>query len=123
MYFQVLTTLAERYMQMNRDMRSLCTKVEFLISANPRFTVQEIAHSIGTDRHNIESAVRIHCGCRFEELKKRARLKRTRTLLDEQPSRYLKEVAAEVGVTPNHLSRFIKLMTGQRARDLRCHKR
>lgn len=107
---------------MREDMQSLCERAVSLLSSNPHLTLQEIAHLMQTDRHNIERAVIEYCGFRFEEAKKRVRLKRALQLLEEQPDSYLKEVAADVGLTPNHLSYFIRSMTGHRARELRRHK-
>jgi transcriptional regulator GlxA family with amidase domain len=108
---------------MNRDMRSLCDQVGTMICSNPCLTLRELARSIGTDRHNIEHAMRKHCSPSFRELKKQARLNRAMILLLEGPIHYsVKEIAADIGVTPNALSRFIKLMTGYGATELRCQK-
>ena len=102
---------------------SVFNHIDSLISANPRLRLQELAQTVGIDRHQIEQEIRERCGFCYGELKRRARLKRVLALLlEENPSRSVKEIAAEVGLTPNHLSRFVRSMTGHRASELRCHK-
>jgi transcriptional regulator GlxA family with amidase domain len=107
---------------MREGMQLLCERAASLLSANPSLTLHEIARTIGTDRHNIEHALRERWGISFRELKIKARLKGALTLLKEQPGRYVKEIAADVGLTPNHLSRFIRSMTGHCATESRRHK-
>jgi AraC-like DNA-binding protein len=109
---------------MSQEMDFLSQKVGYLLSANPGLTLKEIARSVGVDRHKIEWAVRQQYGFSFRELKKRTKLKRvTKLLLERQRSFCIKEIAFEVGLTPNALSRFIKSMTGKCATELQCPKR
>jgi AraC-like DNA-binding protein len=107
---------------MRQDIRMISMRADSLLSANPSLTLQGLARAIGTDRHNIEHAVRKRYGFSFNELKKRYRLKRAMTLLDEQPNSYIKEIAAEIGLTPNYLSHFIRCMTGHCATAVRRQK-
>ena len=108
---------------MDADVKELCEKVISLLLSKSDLSLQEIARSIGTDRHKIEQAVAEQCGFCFRELKKRARLNHAlRLLKEEQPVRYVKEIAAELGITPNALSRSVKSMTGRCPTDLRNQK-
>lgn len=108
---------------MREDMQLLCERAASLLSANPSSTLHEVARSIGTDRHKIQRAIREQYGFCFRELKKRIRLTKALTLLtNERCSPYVKEIAAEIGITPNALSRFIRSMTGRCPTDLRCLK-
>jgi transcriptional regulator GlxA family with amidase domain len=84
-----------------------------MLSANPRLTLAEIAHRTGTDRRKIQRIIKAQYGCGFKGLKNAIRLQRAQALLTDLHRKYsVKEVAAEVGVTPNALSRFIKTMIG-----------
>jgi AraC-like DNA-binding protein len=98
------------------------TKVESLLSEDPSLTLHELAQALGTDRHKIEQSIRARYGFSFRELKKRVRLERALTLLEMQRGSYIKEIAAEVGLTPNYLSHFVKSMTGRLATDVRRQK-
>jgi len=108
---------------MDADIKELCERVVALLFSKSDLSLQEIARSVGTDRHKIEQAVTGQYGFCFCELKKRARLNRALKLLrEEQPVRYVKEIAAELGITPNALSRLVKSMTGRCPTDLRNQK-
>lgn len=108
---------------MREHTRLLCQKVTLLIYQNPNAQLYEIAHSIGTDRHKIQSAIKENYGIKFGEFKKRNRLKVALDLItNEVPARSVKEIATSVGLSPNHLSRLVKLVTGRSATDLRCLK-
>jgi AraC-like DNA-binding protein len=109
-------------MAMRHDMDAILLRIDCLLYADPQITLQGVARAIGTDRHNIEHAVRERRGFTFRELKKQVRVKRALLLIEEQPRIYIKEIAAKVGLTPNHLSRLIRSVTGCCATKLRCHK-
>ena len=107
---------------MRQDTHSISQSVDYLISADPRLKLRELARAIGTDRHSIEYSIRERYGISFRELKKGYRMKRVQTLFEQHPGISIKQIAAEVGVTPNHLSHFIRSITGQCAREWRRHK-
>jgi hypothetical protein len=108
---------------MSNDISPLHKRIDDLISANPSITLQELARSMGIDRHKIESAIQEHYGYGFRELKNWARLNLIVSLLTEQgPRIFLNEIAITVGLTPNALYRFIRSMTGRCARELRGNK-
>jgi len=107
---------------MHHNMHLISTRVDSLLLVDQSLTLQEIAHSIGIDRHKIEAAIQERYSFSFRELKKQVRLKRAVALLEKQPRCYIKEISAVLGVTPNYLSRFIKSMTGHCATELRCQK-
>jgi YesN/AraC family two-component response regulator len=110
----------------NKDIRAISEiekEVALLLSSNLRLTLKEIGRFIGIDRHKIQHAVREHHGCSFRVLKQRIKFARAHELLIEKPHKYfVKEVAAEIGVTANALSRFFKTMTGHSPTKLRCLK-
>jgi hypothetical protein len=56
---------------MREDMQLPCERAASLLSANPSSTLHEVAHSIGTDRHKIQRAIREQYGFCFRELTKR----------------------------------------------------
>jgi DNA-binding MarR family transcriptional regulator len=107
---------------MRQNMRLISTRVDSLLSDHPGLTLQELAHTIGTDRHSIERAVKEGNGISFCALKRRYRIKRILTLLEARPGNSVKEIAAEVCLTPNYLSHIVISMTGNRATELRRHK-
>jgi AraC-like DNA-binding protein len=105
---------------MREGMQLLCERAASLLTANPGLPLHEIARSIGTDRHNLQRAIREQYSFGFRELKKRIQLKQALTLLtEERRSLYIKEIAAEIGLTANALSRFTRSMTGRCPTDLR----
>jgi methylphosphotriester-DNA--protein-cysteine methyltransferase len=99
-------------------------KIALLLSSNPYLTLQEIAHSIGVDRHIIQCAIREHYGLGFRRLRRTIRVNRACAILgEENPQCYVKEVAAELGISPNYLSRLIKSTVGITPTGLRRLKR
>jgi transcriptional regulator GlxA family with amidase domain len=111
---------------MQKDAQSISERereVAILLSSNPRLTLMQIARQSGADRRKIQRAIREKYRCGFKRLKNAVRLKRVQTLLTEKRQKYsVKEIAAEIGVTPNALSRFVKTMTGHCPTELRCLK-
>jgi methylphosphotriester-DNA--protein-cysteine methyltransferase len=107
---------------MPQDILLLSQRVNALLSNNPKLTLKALARSIGIDRHKIEHAIRKQYSLSFRDLKKRTQLKRVLKLLEEHPNSYIKEIASEVGFTPNHLSRFIRSLTGRCATEIQRHK-
>ncbi len=94
--------------------------VALLLSSDPGLTLKEIAVLTGNDRHKIQKAIREQYGCGFRSLKKAIRLRSACAFLKGDRSQYcVKEIAAELGVTPNYLSRLVKSMTGSCPTDLR----
>jgi methylphosphotriester-DNA--protein-cysteine methyltransferase len=102
---------------MREDMQSLCKQTTSMLFENPKLKLNELAHSLGTDRHCIQRAIKQHYRICFHILKQKVRLQSALTFLQAHPNRNLKEAAAHIGVTPNHLSFMIKSIT-----DLSCLK-
>jgi AraC-like DNA-binding protein len=95
-------------------------EISSLLTSNPHLTLKQIACLAGVDRHKIQREIRERHGCSFRALKNDIRLARACALLTEQHPKYcIKEIAAEIGITPNALSRLIKSMTGYCATELR----
>jgi len=95
-------------------------ELALILQSNPRITLKEIACLTGTERHKIQRTIKKQYGCSFKGLRKAIRLKCARALLRDERRRYsVKEIASELGLTPNYLSRLFKSMTGKCPTELR----
>ena len=100
-----------------KDAQLLFERIGTLLSSNPGLSLKEAARALGTNRHKIECALRESAGTGFRNLKKTVRLKRALALISGERS--AKEVAADVGLSPNYLSVFLRPMTGRCLSQLR----
>jgi AraC-like DNA-binding protein len=108
---------------MRSDLSFLHKQIKASISTNPCITLHALAVSFDIDRRKIEGCLQEMYGCGFRELKNQIRLNYIIVLLTKSnPRMSIKEIAAIVGLSPNHLSRFIRSMTGRCARELRDDK-
>ena len=108
---------------MQIEIISISQKIVMLLSSNPQLTLKEIARVIAADRHIVQRAVREQYGCSFRYLRNAIRISYISALLREEHRQYyIKEIAADIGITPNALSRFVKTMTGRYPTELRSLK-
>lgn len=108
---------------MDRDAQSLFDRIDSLLSNDLTLTLQDLARLTATDRHQIERAFKAVCGQTFRQTKNNMRFNKAKQLLEERPMQgAVKEIASNLGVTPNSLSRFIKSKAGCSARELLRHK-
>lgn len=101
----------------------LCDRVNSFISANPSLMLKEVVHCLAVDRHTIERVLREHYAMTFRELKIKRKVEIAIVMLKQEiPRLYLKEIAADLAMTPNALSRTIKKVTGHSATKVRLPK-
>lgn len=90
------------------------------LASNLRLKLGDVARLTGISRHRIQRAIKEECGCSFRDLKKRIQIDYVNRFLSDSHRIYsIKEIAAAIGITPNALSRFIKVATGYYPTELR----
>jgi len=105
---------------MSSDIALINKRISELVFANPCLTLPELAISLGIDRRKIEEALKKQYGHGFRALKNKVRLDYIiKLLVKDNPRNSIKEIATAVDMHPNNLSRFIRMMTGCCARELR----
>jgi methylphosphotriester-DNA--protein-cysteine methyltransferase len=98
---------------MQTEIISTSHKIALLLSSNPQLMLKEVARAIAVDRHGIQRAIREECGFSFRHLKKTIRLNYINARLnDVHRNCSIKEIASDIGITPNALSRLVKNATG-----------
>jgi AraC-like DNA-binding protein len=117
--FYILGLPREKELVVAHDMRFLFERIKAELGRNPAVTLRALTRKIGIDRHVLEKAVRYELDTSFRAYKQFKRLQLATNLIRTQKNLSLKEIAAMLGVSPNYLSRFISIATGQSPRKLR----
>ena len=97
-------------MSHGHDLKLLAERVSSRLADDPGVKLRELSKEFGIDRHMIERALRETRQIGFRQLKQEVRLAYARKFLGALA---VKEVACQLGMSPNALSRFIKAKTGK----------
>jgi AraC-like DNA-binding protein len=103
------------------DVTEIAKQVQRLIDARPRIALEEVARSLGVERHTIERAVRLELHSSFRVTQQRATLKKAQALLLRTPMLSVKEVAFALGYrSPQAFARFCRKLSGFSPAKLRA---
>jgi two-component system response regulator YesN len=95
------------------NLAEIAKRVRRLIDSKPRITLQEVAQSVGVERHTVEKAIRLEFARSFRAVQQRSTLRKARALLLQSPMLSVKEVAFALGYrSPQAFSRFCRALLG-----------
>ena len=104
---------------MSYETRVLFERIDSQLTINPCLKLHDLARTLGTDRHNIEKAVREALHITFRQHKNAERLRISLDFLAGNCEFSIKETANRLGWSPAAFSRFIKLRTGKSPSEIK----
>jgi transcriptional regulator GlxA family with amidase domain len=106
---------------MSYKISALFERIDSQLTINPSLTLHDLARNLGTDRHNIEKAVREARHITFRQHKNAERLRLSLDFLVVNCELSIKETANRLGWSPAAFSRFIKVRTGKSPSEIKWH--
>lgn len=103
---------------MSYDLAAIFVRITSAVECNPGITLSEMASLLGTERHTVERACRMH-GTSFRILRQRARFLLACELLRNRGEQSIKQVSAAVGYSPRAFARFVGVHSGMTPNALR----
>ena len=107
------------YTNVTYNRHRLLIEVDALIDQTPRIRLEDVARTLGVDRHTIENAMRSRRQTTFREYRRKRLMEAAQSMMD-RPDCSIKEIGIKLGYSSAaSFSRFIRQTTGKSPSQLR----